>query len=47
MVEEAWQLAIDAQDHQRALAGTPVGTQSVCQLPSGPSVKIDVQHGKL
>jgi len=41
MVDEAWQLPIDAQDHQRALAGAPVGAPSVCRLPSGPSLKID------
>jgi hypothetical protein len=43
MVDEAWQLAIEAQDHQRALAGAPVGAPSVCQLPGGPSLKIDPQ----
>jgi len=43
MVVEAWKLAIEAQDRQRALAGAPVGTPSVCQLPSGPSFKIDPQ----
>jgi len=43
MVEEAWKLAIEAQDRQRALAGAPAGTPSVCQLPSGPSLKIDPQ----
>jgi hypothetical protein len=43
MVEEAWKLAIEAQDRQRALAGAPPGTPSVCQLPSGPSLKIDPQ----
>jgi hypothetical protein len=41
MVDEAWQLAIEAQDWQRALAGAPVGAPSVCQLPGGPSLKID------
>jgi hypothetical protein len=41
MVEEAWKLAILAQDRQRALAGTAPGTPSVYQLPSGPSRKID------
>jgi len=30
MVEEAWKFAIEAQDRQQALAGTPVGTPSVC-----------------
>ena len=43
MVDDAWQLAIEAQDWQRALAGAPVGTPSVCQCPSGPSRKIDLQ----
>jgi len=43
MVDEAWKLAIEAQDCQQALAGAPVGTPSVCQLPSGPSLKIDPQ----
>jgi len=43
MVDEAWQLAIEAHDRQRALAGAPVGVPSVCQLPSGPSLKIDPQ----
>jgi hypothetical protein len=43
MVETAWKLAIEAQDHQWALAGAPVGTPLVCQLPSSPSHKIDPQ----
>ena len=43
MVEKAWKLAIEAQDHQRALAGAPVGAPSVCQLPGGSSLKIDLQ----
>ena len=43
MVEEAWKLAISAQDRQRALAGAPAATPSLCQLPSGPSLKIDPQ----
>jgi len=43
MVEEACSLAIEPQDHQRALAGTPVGTPSVCQLPGRASVEIDLQ----
>jgi hypothetical protein len=30
MVDEAWKLAIEAQDRQQALAGAPVGTPSVC-----------------
>jgi hypothetical protein len=41
MVEEAWKLAIAAQARQRALAGTPVRTPSVCQLPCGPSLKLE------
>jgi hypothetical protein len=42
-VHKAWQLAIEAQDQQRALAGAPVGTPSVFQLPGGPSHKINPQ----
>jgi len=41
MVEEHLKLAIEVQDRQRALAGPPVGTPSVCQLAGGPSLKID------
>jgi hypothetical protein len=43
MIDEAWKLPIQAQDCQWALAGAPVGTPSLCQLPSGPSLKIDPQ----
>jgi len=43
MVEEAWRLAIEAQDCQRTLAGASVDTPSVYQLPSGLSLKIDLQ----
>jgi len=43
MVDEAWNVVIEAQDRQPAFAGAPVGTPSVCQLPSGPSLKIDPQ----
>jgi len=43
MVDEAWKLASEAQDCQRALAGAPVGTPSVCQLPGGPSLNNDPQ----
>jgi hypothetical protein len=43
MVDEAWQLAIEAQNRQPALAGAPVGAQSVCQLANGPSLIIDPQ----
>jgi len=45
MVDEALQLAIEAQDRQRALAGAPVGAPvgapSMCQLPGRPSLKIN------
>ena len=41
MVDDARHLAIEVQDRQRALAGAPVGTPSVCQLPGGLSLKID------
>jgi len=43
MVDEAWKLAIEAQDHQRALAGAAVGAPSVCQSPGGSSLKINPQ----
>ena len=43
MGDEAWQLAIEAQDRQLALAGASVGTPCVCQLPGGPSLKINPQ----
>jgi len=43
MVDEAWKLAIQPQDCQRASASAPVGTPSVCQLPGGPSLEIDLQ----
>ena len=43
MAEEAWKLAIEAQDGERPVAGAPVGTPLVCQLPSGWSLKIDPQ----
>jgi len=43
IVDKAWQLAAEAQDYQRALAGAPVGAPSVCQLPGGTSHKINPQ----
>jgi len=43
MVHNASKLAIEAQDHQRALAGTAVDTPSACRLPVGPSLKHDPQ----
>jgi len=43
IVEEAWKLVFKGQDRQWALAGAPVDTPSVCQLPGGPSLKIDPQ----
>jgi len=43
MVGEAWKLAIEAQDAQRALAAASVGTPSVCPFPGGPSPKIGRQ----
>jgi len=43
MVEDAWKLAIEGQDRQRAIAGAPIGTPSVCQLTGGPSHKINQQ----
>jgi len=43
MVEEGSKIVIEAQDRQGALADTPGDTPSVCQLPSGISLKIDLQ----
>jgi hypothetical protein len=43
LVEDTWKLAIEAQHRQQSLGGSPVGTPSVCQLPGGPSSKIDPQ----
>jgi hypothetical protein len=43
MVDEAWQIAIEAEDCQRALARAAEGALSVCQLPGGPSCIIN-QH---
>jgi hypothetical protein len=45
MVEEALKPPIEAQDCQQAFGGATVGTPSVCQLPRGPSLKIDPQTG--
>ena len=42
-VEETWILKTVAQDHQQAVEGAPVGTPSLCQLPSGPSLNLDLQ----
>jgi len=42
-VDKASKFAIEDQDRQRALAGAPVETPSVCQLPGGPSLTIDPQ----
>jgi hypothetical protein len=44
IVDKACQLAIEAQERQRALAGAPVGTPSVCHLPGGPSLIIIPQN---
>jgi len=43
IVEEAWKLAIKAQHCQPAWPGASEGTPSVCQLPGGPSLKMDPQ----
>ena len=40
-VDEARKLVIEAQYCQRALPGAPAGTPSGCQMPGGPSLKID------
>jgi len=43
IVKQSSKGAIEAQESQRALAGSPEGTLSVHQLPSGPSPQIDPQ----
>jgi len=43
MVDGAWTLAIEALDCQQTLAGAPVGTLPVCQLPGNGSLKIYLQ----
>jgi hypothetical protein len=43
MVNEAWQLAIEAQDYRRALAAASVVAPSVCQSPGGLPLKLDLQ----
>jgi len=43
MVDEAGQLAIEAQDYRWALASAPVVAPPVCQLPGGRSLKINLQ----
>ena len=43
VVEDGWKLAIEAHDRQWAVAGAPLGTPSVCQLRSGPSLKVHPQ----
>jgi hypothetical protein len=42
MIENAWKLAIEAQDCQQALEGAAIGMPSVCQFPGGPSMKIEL-----
>jgi len=43
VIDEAWKLPVEAQNHQQALAGISVYTPSLCQLPSGPSPIVDPQ----
>jgi hypothetical protein len=43
MVKDIWKLAFEAQESLQALAGTPVGTPSVVELPCGPTQRIDLQ----
>jgi hypothetical protein len=43
IVDDTWQLAIEAQDCQRASTGDPVDTPSACQLPCSPSLTMDLQ----
>lgn len=41
MVAEAWELGIDAQNHQQALVCAAACTPLVGRLPGSPSLKID------
>jgi len=43
MVDEDWKPAIETHDRQWVLAGAHVDSQSVCQLPGGPSLTIERQ----
>ena len=43
MVDEAWNLAIEAQDSHWEFAGAPVGEPSLWQFPGGQSLTIDPQ----
>jgi hypothetical protein len=43
LVEEAWNLAIEAQDHHQALLRPHVGKLLVFQSPNGQSLKSDLQ----
>jgi len=42
MVEDARKLVIEAQNRRRALVEASVGMLSMCQLPGGASLKIDL-----
>lgn len=44
MDEESWEVAIEEQDCQQAIAGASVGTSYVCQLPSSTSLNIDLEE---
>jgi hypothetical protein len=43
MVDDDWQVDMEALDCHETLAGAPVDTPSVCEMPGGPSLKIDPQ----
>jgi len=43
MVGKLWIFAVEALDGQYAIAGTPVSTPPVCQLPRRPSPVINIQ----
>jgi hypothetical protein len=46
MVEQAWKLAIEAQDRQWASACAHIDISSMCQLPGGRSLPKDPQTRK-
>jgi len=43
LVEEAWILAIEAEDDERSLADAWVGIPAMCSLPGGLFLLIDLQ----
>jgi hypothetical protein len=47
MLQEALKVAIEGEDCQGKLAGTPMDTPLVCQLPCSPCLKIGLHYERL